>query len=54
MDAKVQRLEEPAAKATREVKTRIQERIAKLRHDYGERIEKLRRALEMTQDALRT
>lgn len=53
MDAKVQRLEEQASKAKPEVTSRIQQRIAALRQDYGERLEKLRRAYEITQEALR-
>ncbi len=53
MDAKVRRLEEQASKAKPEVGTRIQQRIDALRKEYGERLEKLRRAYEMTQEALR-
>jgi uncharacterized membrane protein len=53
MDAKVQRLEDQASKANPEVMNRIQQRIAALRQEYGGRLEKLRRAFEMTQEALR-
>jgi len=53
MEAKVQKLEEQAAKATPEVKGRIQQRITELRTEYGGREQKLNRAYQLAQEALR-
>lgn len=43
LEAKLKRLEDQASEAKPEVKTRIQQRIAELRKDFDQRLEKLRR-----------
>lgn len=53
LDAKIKRLEEQASQAKPETKSRIEQRTAELRKDFDERLGKLRRAYEMTQEALR-
>jgi uncharacterized membrane protein len=53
LQAKLNALQEQASKADPEVRKRIEQRIGELRKDFSEREEKLRRAYEMTQDALR-
>ncbi len=53
MLAKIRRLEDQASNAKPEVKSRIQHRIEGVRQDFYERSEKLQRAYEMTQEALR-
>jgi len=53
MEAKVQKLEEQAAKATPEIKGRIQQRITELRTEYDGREQKLNRAYQLAQEALR-
>jgi hypothetical protein len=52
MDAKLSALREQAAKAPQEVQGRIEQRIAEIRKDFGERETKLRRAHELAQEAL--
>lgn len=53
MDAKLKALEAQAAKAKPDIKSRVEQRIASIRKDFGERAEKLRRAYELTQEAIR-
>lgn len=52
MNAKIQALQEQAANARPEVKTRIEQRIAEVRKDFSEREQKLNRAYALTQEAL--
>ena len=52
MDAKLLTLQEQAAKASPEIRDRIQGRIALVRADFEQRQKKLTRAYEITQEAL--
>ena len=52
MEAKLTALQAQAAKASPEVKARVQERIAELRRDFDEREKKLAQAYQLTQQAL--
>ena len=52
VDAELRALEEEAALATPDVRSRIEQRLGELRHDVGERASMLARAYELTQDAL--
>jgi uncharacterized membrane protein len=53
MDAKLNALQDQAAKAKPDTKALIDKRIAELRKDSGERVEKLRRAYETMQAVVR-
>jgi uncharacterized membrane protein len=52
MSAKLHTLEEQANQAKPDIKGRIEQRIAGLRKDFEEREKKLRRAYDLTQEAL--
>ena len=52
VDAELRALQEEAALATPDVRSRIEQRLGELRHDVGERASMLARAYELTQDAL--
>jgi hypothetical protein len=52
LDTMIAALEEQAAKATPEVRTRIEERVAELRREFNEREHKLVHAYELTMKAL--
>jgi hypothetical protein len=52
MGAKLQALEEQASEAAADVKGRIQQRISEIRREFGEREKKLRRAWNLTREAL--
>jgi len=52
LDEKLQKLQEQAAKADPAVKGRIEQRIADMRQDFGERERKLAHALQLAQEAL--
>jgi uncharacterized membrane protein len=52
LEAKLAALEEQSRKARPEVRSRIEQRIAELRADFGERERKLLRAYELAQEAI--
>ena len=52
LDAKLKTLQEQATKAKPDVKRQIDERIAEIRQDFGEREKKLSHAYEVAQQAL--
>ena len=52
MEAKLRALDEQAAKAPPEVKSRIERRIAEIRQQFGDRERKLTHAWQLAQEAL--